>query len=191
VVSRKIDPGAWRVASYAKFDGTPDDCFGKTTMHISLLEWTYPLITTHSYGQRDVEVVIIEAVVSVRDGGAWVADVDVILAMQNITRILPRASGPGQTTAAGSTALSPSCKYHDRVATKKLGLTALDTWDEILDIPPNEYVVVRSYKNWLARLAITSVLGNKMQAGQIGVCPEDTCFQCLDVKKKGFKVIIS
>lgn len=183
-MSRKIDPGAWRVTSYAKFDGTPDDCFGKTTMHISLLEWTYPLITTHSYGQRDVEGVIIEAVVSVRDGGVWVADVDVVSAMQNITRLPPRASGPGQTTAAGSITFSPSCKYHDRAATKKLGLTALDTWDEILDISPNEYVVVRSHKNWLARLAITSVLGNKMQAGQIGVCPEDTCFSVLTSKRR-------
>ncbi|KAK8015783.1 serine threonine kinase [Apiospora marii] len=77
---RKLDPAAWRIES-AAFNGAPLDSFAHTSLHLSLTEWEAPLVQFQSVGQRDADVNVIEAVVSVRDAGNWVADVDICRAL--------------------------------------------------------------------------------------------------------------
>lgn len=73
---RKLYPGAWRVESTV-FDGVPLDHFFRTSLHLGFTDWQAPLVQFQSMGQRDADVNIIESVVSIRDAGKWVADVDI------------------------------------------------------------------------------------------------------------------
>ncbi|KAK8131889.1 hypothetical protein PG999_000062 [Apiospora kogelbergensis] len=77
---RELNPAAWRVET-TSFDGTPLDHFARTSLHLNFTDWKAPLVESHSVGQRDADVNIIEAVVSVRDAGEWVADVDICRAL--------------------------------------------------------------------------------------------------------------
>jgi hypothetical protein len=78
--AREIDPAAWRIEP-PPFDNTYMDCFRGTSLHLSFTEWRAPVIQVQAVGQREAYVNLVEAVISVRDSGRWVADVDISAAL--------------------------------------------------------------------------------------------------------------
>lgn len=61
---------SWNLINHADFNGTTEDCFKNTTLHLSFTGYEIP-IDTSSHGHQDVEVFLIESLVSVHDQGQW------------------------------------------------------------------------------------------------------------------------
>ncbi|RYP42064.1 hypothetical protein DL767_000576 [Monosporascus sp. MG133] len=164
LMARKLDPGSWRVAP-SKFDGVQVDHFDKTSLHLGFTDWRAPLVRIQTVGQRDADVNIIESVVSIRDAGKWVADVDIFQALGN-ARVRREEKACNHTLS-------------DRNG-HNIPMQSIDTWDQVLNCPDGP-VVVRCFQNWLARLAIVSVLcqHSKETERPVVICPPDTCWKCL------------
>lgn len=63
---------SWCLINHADFDGTTEDCFKNTTLHLSFTGYEIP-IGTGIHGCQDIEVFLLESLVSVHDQGHWVA----------------------------------------------------------------------------------------------------------------------
>ncbi|GAB1311420.1 hypothetical protein MFIFM68171_01630 [Madurella fahalii] len=158
---------SWR-ESLVSFDGANEDCFNRTTLHLSLTDWCAPLGSlSAAVGQRDSPGTHIEAVVSVMDAGCWVADVDPLRALKssNIYQLEPQTS----------------CNHTE--AEKRLPkpkMAALEKWDQIMDCDEG-LVVTKSHGNWVGRLAIVCVLAQhcRLPELRIVVCPDTVCWQCI------------
>ncbi|KAI3333568.1 hypothetical protein F4824DRAFT_490763 [Ustulina deusta] len=167
--AREIDPAAWRIEP-SPFDDTYVDCFKSTSLHLSFTEWCAPVVQVQSIGQKESNVNLIEAIISVRDSGRWVADVDIHAAL-SLGQCQPRIVH-----------MKDRCEHSVRMEENKGTLLAIETWDQALDVPDGS-VVVRSSNNWLARLALLSVLcqHSKMLQESIWVWPSCLlCRQCVD-----------
>ncbi|KAI0521209.1 hypothetical protein F5B22DRAFT_565905 [Xylaria bambusicola] len=163
--AREVDPAAWRIEPTA-FDNTYVDCFKSTSLHLSFTEWHAPVVQVQGIGQRESNVNLIEAVLSVRYSGKWVADVDISAALK---------------TASLKLVLKSSCVHGNRAQEISSEMLAIETWDQVLDVPDGS-VVVKATDNWLARLALVSVLcqHSKKLQGQIFVWPSRLCQDCVN-----------
>ncbi|KAI1123405.1 hypothetical protein F5Y10DRAFT_286217 [Nemania abortiva] len=163
--AREIDPGSFRHV-IGEFDGAQIDCFKNTSLHLSFTEWSAPLYNSSAVGQRDSQAVHAEAVVSVRDRGSWVADISILGAFSHQDVLeLPVPSEP--------------CN-HPQPSKPPAVAFSLETWDQILDCPVG-VLVIRSSKNWIARIAIVAVLAQhcRLRSKRIYICPENTCWDCV------------
>ena len=176
---RSIDPGAWKVSNYARFDGTPEDHFDRTAVNLSFTQLHQPVFDGMQ-GRQDSEVFFLESVVSVFDHGKWVADIDIAAAMKNpMVRRMP------------SLKHNSECKGGSKPT---IDITCVDSWDEVLD-PPDEPFVVRANNNWIGRLAVISVLEHRLRLSPkrkrstlsrnrrnlkkwITICPREVCWEC-------------
>ncbi|KAF2793187.1 hypothetical protein K505DRAFT_244992 [Melanomma pulvis-pyrius CBS 109.77] len=151
-----------------EFDGKKVDSFGRTSLHLSFTDRHVPIYDTNARLGKDSQVSVIESFISVRDSGTWVADIDILHALNRNDVIRLHSQVPCIHTD------------HNRLYPGSGGWS-VDSWDEILDCPSDRFVV-RAHGNWLARLAVTSVLSQVLQAkgkGKITVCQPDTCWRCL------------
>lgn len=160
---REIDPKKWRIANYAHFDGKPENCFPGTSIHLSFTSYHVPIYESRARGDHDTQISMLEVVTSVYDSGVWVADIDVLKAMDNVYRLQP----------------PPPCE-HPIGAEPETSCLSVACWDEVLDCP-DAICVVKSSGNWLARLAILSVLAqvSKERERLTTICPESVCWRCL------------
>lgn len=153
--------------SMSRFDGTKQDCFSATSLHLSFTGLHMPMYDTNVKVGRDSQVSIIESVMSVRDRGDWVADINILDALNTDFNFQPR--------------LNCTC-HHEQPFTSFAGVYSIESWDDILDHPVDRFVV-RTHGNWVARLAAYSVLSQAMKAkgrtGRITICEPDTCWRCL------------
>lgn len=168
---RDVDPGSWKIESYRPFDGTSAMCFRGTSVHLSFTGYHVP-VYDGSRGTHDAQVSFLEAVVSVRDKGEWVADLDVLT-------LLPDLKAPSEVLHS----LDPqrSCT-HSKIDALIREMIAVDSWNELLD-PPYGPFVVRTGGNWIARFAASAVAFQKManhsKSFAITVCPAEVCWRCL------------
>ncbi|KAK7960783.1 hypothetical protein PG988_011997 [Apiospora saccharicola] len=171
---RKMDPSAWRVES-TTFDGEQIDHFSRTSMHLGFTNWQAPLFHTLSTGQRDADVNIIESVVSIRDAGKWVADVDIYRALLN-----DRLERQGEVKSCEHVTADGVRKADKIVGEIDDELMSVETWDQVLDDVDGS-AVVRCFDNRVARLAIISVLSLHSQANgrAMLICSKKPCWKCL------------
>ncbi|KAK3386436.1 hypothetical protein B0H63DRAFT_467785 [Podospora didyma] len=112
--------------------GTKDNCFNQTTLHLSFTEWKSPLWMETAVGLRDTQCMHMEAGVSVRDSGQWVADVDIMEALKHgSVQFLSLQEGKCTHSAP-----QPPDRH----------ILGLETWDPILDCPDG-IVVTKSHGN--------------------------------------------
>jgi hypothetical protein len=174
-MTRKPDSSSWRTADYKEFDGVAEDCFRSTSLHLSFTDYHIPLYTGNR-GVHDNQVSLIEAVVSVRDAGKWVTDLD-------IATIFPSedAFSRRERRLVRHLDLQEHCS-HDKSISLESIMVSVECWDELLD-PPTGLFVVRAHKNWTARLAITTFLIQRRNETGISfpvtVCPESVCWSCV------------
>ncbi|CAJ2503832.1 Uu.00g112260.m01.CDS01 [Anthostomella pinea] len=161
LMARNINPSAWRVEP-VKFDWAPVDSFKNTSIHSGFTEWCAPLVQFPAAGLRDYDVNIVEAVVSVPDCGEWVAAIDIDLALTD-----------------GRLWRGPSCTHSRSSRLGESKLLSVETWDQILD-PLDGPLAVRSFDNWLARLALVSVLCQHSQGSRrpIVLWYGNMCWKC-------------
>ncbi|KAI0154604.1 hypothetical protein GGR57DRAFT_491995 [Xylariaceae sp. FL1272] len=115
-------------------------------------------------GEIDQEVFLLESVVSVMHNGQWVGDIDVLGLEKAGLDIF-------ETDCTGD------CRKKHEEPTPEL--ISIDNWEELLDPPPT-VGVFRANSNWVARLAVASILirqGNEHSALIIG--PLGICWNCL------------
>ncbi|KAK7990723.1 hypothetical protein PG990_015003 [Apiospora arundinis] len=179
LMARKLDPSAWRVDT-VPFNGAPLDSFSRTSLHLSLTDWQAPLVQYQSVGQREADANIVEAVVSVRDAGMWVADVDISRALLSDRLVLPAGGKRGKKRCE-------HCFDDEHMGGESRSdfsggeeeLISIETWDQVLD-DIDGAAVVRCYGNPIARLATMSVLCQHSKAAfrPVIICSETACWKC-------------
>lgn len=150
------------------FDGRGEDMLGSTSIHLSFTEWTRTLHSKGSFGMQEVHGLMMESVISVRDQGNWIGDVD---AVQSLT-----------SPIVFRMAEQKPCN-HPPDAQPTLPMLAIECWDELKDCP-EENVVVKAHGNWVARLAATSYLVEcskqpSSKIKRITICPPKVCWACV------------
>ncbi|OTB06328.1 hypothetical protein M426DRAFT_21117 [Hypoxylon sp. CI-4A] len=150
-----VDDSRWRVKNTPKFDRKPEDGLGDQL---------------GEQGNQDSQCKKMEALISIREKGKWIGDVDIIMALQS-----PKIYHLGSPGACG----------HDIGGPPDLPMVSIECWEDLYVIPPG-LVVVRAHGNWVARLAVTSFLAQQAQAqGQgniidrITICPPNICWKCV------------
>jgi hypothetical protein len=153
------------IVTHPPFDQKREDNFRDTTLHLSFTDWTL-LIETGDSRTIDQEIYLVEAVVSVRDRGEWVADLDILgIDFKGLTRLGTDIECPG---------------VHDEE--RDCDYTSLDSWDELLE-PPVSVGILRAHGNWVARLAAVSILSQKGQGHSIGIFDHRKfCLKYLEVR---------
>ncbi|KAK2791998.1 hypothetical protein FQN52_004104 [Onygenales sp. PD_12] len=167
-IVRDPELGRWS-ANYSQFDGTAMDSFSTTSLHLSFTDYHVPIFENDSRGDQDFQASILEAVVSVRDSGNWIADVGILRAFKEGYISRPRRQRP--------------CSHPDNSAPEQ-PIIAVECWDDILDNPDGVFVV-KAHGNWIARLAITAVLAEHSRTKKdlkITVVPNSVCWKCLAKK---------
>ncbi|KAK6218455.1 hypothetical protein QIS74_06335 [Colletotrichum tabaci] len=160
---------SWKVVNRNLFNGRPENAFGSTSMHLSLTNWERSIEEPTSVGIQDVQLTVMESVVSIREAGRWVGDVDVVSALRDecINKFRPQ----------------PSCD-HDQDGSYATHLTSIESWDELRNCNAGN-VVIRAHGNWVARLACIAFLSQGIQRGdflfkRIIVCPPQVCWKCVE-----------
>lgn len=150
---------------HADYDFRREDNFRSTTMHLGFTEWQVPLLTGE-HGFIDSEVFLVEGVVSIRDRGERIADLDVITALQ---------LGSIDTLTSSATC------WHDPETRTGTAYTSLDSWDELLEPPEETVGIVRARGNWVARLAATCIIRRTAPEQRfLLIKSESPCWTCLD-----------
>lgn len=149
------------------YDFRREDKFQGASLHLSFTEWKMPL-DWESTGEIDQEIFLLESVLSVMHNGKWVSDIDVLGLEKTPLDVF-------ETDCKGD--CSPDDEEGASVLLKEL--ISLDDWEELLDPPPS-VGIFRAKSNWVARLAVSSILiqqGNENCALIIG--GTELCWRCL------------
>jgi hypothetical protein len=149
--------------THAGYNFRREDNFNATSLHLRFTDWKIPLATGDD-GLIDQDIFLVEAVVSVRDRGEEVADLNVFAAAPSLSiRNLPSAC---------------NCEYAEAPRAKEY--ISIDSWDELLD-PPENVGVVRAHGNWAARLAAVCIIRQIMPDCELLLFSqrEQPCWNCV------------
>ncbi len=155
--------GAWKFVHHREFDGQLEDHFKDTSLHLSFTGFSLP-VDTGVYGGQDSELTLIESVVSLHERGKWVADLDILRAMED--SLLVR--------------VDPGCS-HDQNCESSRELTSLENWTEFL-WRPKSGGIFRARGNWQARLAATTI--NIAQGYKTVVLSATFCGDCVQCEMR-------
>lgn len=176
-MKRSSNPSSWKLISTTGFNGLPEDYFGSTSLHLSFTEYHVPV---HLAGKqaRDSRVFYLESYVSVHDRGEWVGDIDILKALSNprLTRNVDACEHVQQDPPVQTQRRETDPVFQVPVS----ALTSAETWQDVLD-PPIGSSVVRTYGNWLARLAAAAMLSQDLSEHderKVIICSPHYCWQC-------------
>ena len=158
---RELDYGSWHMIAHEPFDGTAEDNFQQTSFHLSFTGYALPL-DVGVRGGCDTSAYFLETAISIYDRGEWVADVDILSAMQQWHLLSGKASCGHSDEPQSEPRESPS-------------LVSIDTWLELLD-PPIQDAVVRAHGNPIARLAAAALAVRQCQT--VIVLSDPVCWTC-------------
>jgi len=130
---REVKMAEWSRIDRDEFDGDMRDCFESTSLHLSFTGANTPVNLGFSGGQ-DVDVYLLETLISLRDGGDWIADLDIFKPIGNVR--LRKMSD------------CQDCDHNSMVAVHNF--TAIDNWFGLIDAPETPLSIVRAHKNWQA-----------------------------------------
>ena len=158
IKSSEIDK--WTLINHSEFYGnfTPRNLFKNTSLHLSFTGSSLPLDIGYS-GKQDVEAYVLESLVSVHEGGSWIADLNVLSA---VNRNLFQPLRP--------------CNHQANAPPPEKKAISIENWTEFLE-RPQRYSVVQAHKNWQARLAATTI--SIMQEHGTMVVSDKFCWTCI------------
>jgi hypothetical protein len=164
-----LDKGNWMISNLNEFNGKAEDMLNATSLHLSFTDWSSPLRSAGSMGIQDVEGVMMESIISIREGGKWIGDVDAVSALNSPKLFKMEPQRP--------------C-HHEVNAPPTTPMTSIECWDELRDCPAG-LVVVRAYGNWVSRLSATVYLAQLSMQSTSGihrilVCPRKVCWACVE-----------
>ncbi|KAI4225088.1 MAG: hypothetical protein L6R36_004178 [Xanthoria steineri] len=169
----KLPLGIWNQLNFPRFDGKPENSFAKTSIHLSCTPYQMPLpddSTDEHIIERPAQLV--EALVSVFDGERWVADLDVLTALEGtiVARVACKSS------LERSNPLRTCKGTFDEALHNVNSLVSVDNWEEFLEQSDDGTKIVRAHNNWLARLAF--VVAGVQQRRRPIILPPDICWSC-------------
>ena len=161
---------SFNVVNHRPYDSKREDNFRGTSLHLSFTDWTLPL-ETQATRTIDSQISYVESVISVRDHGEWVADLDILsIRFEDLLRI----------------ETDEHCLHHNSegIHDSSLSLVSLDSWEELLDRPEEGIGILRANENWAARLAAVSVLTQQGLGKKLVLAGSKTkyCLHCLTAK---------
>ncbi|KAF2136900.1 uncharacterized protein K452DRAFT_236786 [Aplosporella prunicola CBS 121167] len=166
---KSVGSSDWRLINHNQFDGCLTDSFSDTSLHLSFTDYKMP-IDTGVYGSRDAEIFLMEAIVSVHDRGAWIADLDIIKASEKLYHALEQPWHINRT-----------CEHDNGYHNRRLNAIAIDNWDEFLD-KPESLCIVRAWGNWVARLSAATISAQRSDKHcRTVIVPrsEKICWECI------------
>ncbi|MCJ1359362.1 MAG: hypothetical protein MMC33_009364 [Icmadophila ericetorum] len=133
----------WQYLDNAPFGGMMKDSFTGTSLHVSFTGATSPISQPFSEAQ-DVEMCLLETLVSIHDKGEWMADLDIFKSLDSlkVQRLLQC-----QDQAYDSKNDTPITDH----------IIWVDNWYELLQPSKATLRLVRANGNWQARLAAVSL----------------------------------
>jgi hypothetical protein len=159
----------YRAVLHVDYDRQRVDSFRGTSLHLSFTGWKIPL-TSGAQGFIDQDIHFLETIISVRDRGTWVADLDVLQSLND--NLVKSADG-----------MKCNCKSPNQDLEGEF--TLIDNWDELID-PPQSAAVVRAHGNWAARVAAICIIRTKFPSRQLIVVPKQVgCWSCLGTGQEG------
>jgi hypothetical protein len=163
----------WTLAKYETYNCKREDNFKDTSLHLSFTNWRQALSVRESSRTIDQEVYFIESVISVREKGVGVADLDILaIDFDSVIRL------NDQTVC--------TCKDTNQQPLDS-DFCSIDSWEELLDDPPTT-AIVRAHGNWAARLAALSILFQRQQGHCVGIFGRESfCLICME--RERFRVL--
>ncbi|CAG9983984.1 unnamed protein product [Clonostachys byssicola] len=131
---------------YEPFNGCREDKFGETSLRLDITGRETPV----GYGVEgiyDHQAVFVDSKIGVYDAEKWIANLDV-------PKLLSRDASQHNVSVA-----RVICSIHSPESRAKTleKFVAVDSWEEVLGAPP-AIGLVRAYKNWPSRLAVSIIL---------------------------------
>lgn len=176
-IHREPDLDTWELVNHAEFDGLYEDNFKGTSLHLSLTGYEQAL-NIGKHGGRDKEVCYLEAVIAALDNGTWVADLDVLYRTFQTERIFWEFCVQHDEHYYLPTYCRHKMQERADFASNFSHLTSIDNWFEVFDRPSNASIV-RARGNWIARLALATVMTNQKTPMIIG--SQEICWACVRV----------
>lgn len=193
VEPRIMAPGIerWPFMNFRDWDGVGRDSFAESSLHLWFTGSTQEVSIGYS-GAQDKELYMVESVVSLHGKGEWVADLDILRALQSSSFVhRQRRSIPpslkGQVALSGGQTgdrrRSVACQEdHDsQYRHQKLPLATIETWWELLEKSSNDCVFLAA-GNWQARLAAMIIC--LAQGRQVSVVSNPVCWDCVADSKR-------
>lgn len=169
----------YTLVRHEPYDHYQANNFKSTSLHLSLTGWTIPLRLEESAGQRTIDqnVCYVESVISVRDCGNHVSDLNLpILSVE--TAYLSECEDPSHR--------NPDVQLQHQYI-------SIDNWEELFDPPLEGTGIVRAHGNWGARLAALAILLQQPQGGGGRVAiigSERLCLKCLESYRNCYDFLI-
>ena len=163
----------FREILHEPFDGNVGNDFHDTSLHLSFTS-AKSNISGYFEGLKDSELEVVETTLSVYERDKWVADLDVLNSMINLTSfplaiVLPCRECLQQKNG--------KMAQKGLLGENKPGVTAITNWTELLDPPETIYSVVKASGNWEARLAASVIAVASGYHGR--VLPDTWCWTCV------------
>lgn len=195
VQPRMMAPGIerWPFLNFCEWDGVGRDSFAESSLHLWFTGSTQEVSIGYS-GAQDKELYMVESVVSLHEKGEWVADLDILKALQSL-ELVRRQKRSGPPGLKGQVALrrgfgeegrpigSMVCQ-EDHVSQykhEKLPLVTIETWWELLEKSSNDCIFLAT-GNWQARLAAMIICLS--QGRQVSVVSNPVCWDCVADSKR-------
>ena len=155
----------YNIVAHEDYNFQKEDNFKSTTLHLSFTDWTAPLLQSQNRRTVDYAIQYIEAVISVREAGDWVADLNPLVIDFAVLQNTPPTRCPHSEDRRNRNIASG-------------GLMSMDCWEELLDPLEDGIGIFRAHKNWAARLAALSILCQQCYASNVLLCGPDFCSEC-------------
>lgn len=164
----------YRVVTHAPYDHMRENSFEGTTLHLSFTPWQPPLSQPGQDRTIDDDVFYVESVISVRERGEWVADLDIMsIDFPSLYRV--------PSTDRARCNCSPESKQ--AFVDENVDIVSVDSWNEFLDAP-RATGIFRAHGNWAARLAALSIMYQQGQGHSVAIMDKGyTCLKCLSVDR--------
>lgn len=171
---REYGIGEWYEYNRTDFDGTLDDYFSGTSLHLSFSEASMQVDVGYS-GGRDIEAYLLETLVSVYDQQRNIGELDILATFASnrlITEFLTAEECNHSFNSPDVSAIGKQKTEHPT----KVGFISIDNFAEIIK-PPSQPGIIRARGNWQARLAAASICIAK--GYRVILRPERICLNCL------------
>ncbi|KAJ5108844.1 hypothetical protein N7456_005519 [Penicillium angulare] len=183
---RESTNDTWTLCNHDPWDGKFLDCFSGTSLHLSYTGYNIPL-DVGLQGAQDWEIYLLESVISVHERGEWVADLDILRALQSPRLVrhsqsVQSATNLEKAIQARHGSQLKLCERHipiDGESSNKYqpsDFVALQNWSEFLSRPEEAVILLANY-NWQAQLAAAAITVS--QGHYAYVIKEDSCCYCV------------